>query len=115
MYHLFQKISKMTPSYMWIGFLSLTAVSYVVALDVVGSEESSNTTSLSARNGKGMINFFQTKNYILNRKQASFILMINLLTSSLIRPSYTIKATIFEKVFQPEKFPKTEYLTHTVP
>ena len=28
--------------------------------------------------------------------------------TSLIRPSYTIKATIFEKVFQPEKFPKTE-------
>ena len=31
-------------------------------------------------------------------------------TSGLIRPSYTIKATIFEKVFLPEKFPKTKYL-----
>ena len=29
-------------------------------------------------------------------------------TSSLIWPSYTIRATIFEKVFWPEKFPKTE-------
>ena len=32
----------------------------------------------------------------------------NLLTSSLIRPSYTIRATIFEKLFRPEKFPKTD-------
>ena len=32
-----------------------------------------------------------------------------LVTSSLIWPSYTTRATIFEKVFQPEKFPKTEY------
>ena len=32
-----------------------------------------------------------------------------LLTSSLIGPPYTIRATIFEKVFPPEKFPKTEY------
>ena len=30
-------------------------------------------------------------------------------TSSLIWPSYTIGATIFEKVFQPEKFPITEF------
>ena len=30
-------------------------------------------------------------------------------TSSLIRPSYTIRATIFEKVFRPKKFPKTEH------
>ena len=30
-------------------------------------------------------------------------------TSRLIRSSYTIKAIIFEKVFQPEKLPKTEY------
>ena len=29
--------------------------------------------------------------------------------SSLIRPSFTISATIFEKVFQPGKFLKTEY------
>ena len=33
-------------------------------------------------------------------------------TSSLIRPSYIIKATIFEKVFWPEKFPKTEHFGH---
>ena len=41
-----------------------------------------------------------------------FILTISqfyLSTSSLIRPSYTIRATIFEKVFWPEKFPKTKY------
>ena len=30
-------------------------------------------------------------------------------TSSLIRPSYTIGATIFENMFWLEKFPKTEY------
>ena len=30
-------------------------------------------------------------------------------TSSLIQPSYPLRATIFEKVFWPEKFPKTEY------
>ena len=30
-------------------------------------------------------------------------------TSSLIQPSYTIRATIFEKVFRLEKFPKTEH------
>ena len=29
-------------------------------------------------------------------------------TSSLIRPSNTIRVTIFEKMFQPEKFSKTE-------
>ena len=34
---------------------------------------------------------------------------ISLSTSSLIPPSYTIRATIFEKVSRPEKFPKTEY------
>ena len=34
---------------------------------------------------------------------------IHLLTLSLIRPSYTIRATIFEKAFRLEKFPKTEY------
>ena len=33
-------------------------------------------------------------------------------TSSLIQPFYTIRATIFEKVFQPENFPQTEYF-HT--
>ena len=33
----------------------------------------------------------------------------SLSTSSLIWPTYTIRATIFEKVFQPEKFPKNEY------
>ena len=33
----------------------------------------------------------------------------HLSTSSLIRPSYTIRATIFQKVFRPEKFHKTEY------
>ena len=31
------------------------------------------------------------------------------MTSSLIHPSYTIRATISEKVFLPEKFHKTEY------
>ena len=30
-----------------------------------------------------------------------------MLTSSLIRPSYTIRATIFEKVFRPKKFSHT--------
>ena len=35
--------------------------------------------------------------------------IIACLTSSLILPSDTIRATIFEKVFRPEKFPKTEY------
>ena len=30
-------------------------------------------------------------------------------TSSQIWPSYTIKATILEIVFRPEKFPKTKY------
>ena len=30
-------------------------------------------------------------------------------TSSLIRPSYTMRATIFERVFRPEKLPKMEY------
>ena len=30
-------------------------------------------------------------------------------TSSLIRLSFTIRATIFGKVFQPDKFPKIEY------
>ena len=33
-------------------------------------------------------------------------------TSSLIWPSYTIRATIFEKVFWPENFPKTEYFNN---
>ena len=33
----------------------------------------------------------------------------NLSNSSLIRPSYTIRATILKKVFRPEKFPTTEY------
>ena len=32
-----------------------------------------------------------------------------LTTSSLIRHSYTVRATIFEKVFRSEKFPKTDY------
>ena len=39
-------------------------------------------------------------------------LQSNLSTSSLILPSYTIRATIFEKVFWPEKFPKTEYFPY---
>ena len=30
-------------------------------------------------------------------------------TSSLILPSYTIRAAIFGEVFQPKKFPKSEY------
>ena len=34
-------------------------------------------------------------------------------TSSLIWPSYTKRATIFEKVLGPKKFPKTEYF-HTI-
>ena len=34
---------------------------------------------------------------------------MTLSTSSLIWPSYTIRATIFEKFYRPEKFPKTEY------
>ena len=34
---------------------------------------------------------------------------MSLLTSSLIRPSYTIRVIIFEKVFLPKKFLKTEY------
>ena len=33
----------------------------------------------------------------------------SLLTSSLIQPSYPLNATIFENVFRPEKFPKTDY------
>ena len=36
-------------------------------------------------------------------------LYTNLSTSSLIWPSYTIRSTIFEKVFWTEKFPKTKY------
>ena len=32
------------------------------------------------------------------------------MTSSLIHPSYTIRATILEKVFRPEIFPKTGFL-----
>ena len=35
----------------------------------------------------------------------------NLSTSSLIRPYYTIRTTIFEKVFWLEKFPKTELIS----
>ena len=39
-----------------------------------------------------------------------FDVMKNVLsTSSLIWPSYKIRATIFEKVFRPEIFLKTEY------
>ena len=34
---------------------------------------------------------------------------LHLSTSNLIRPSYTIRATISEKVFWPKTFPKTEY------
>ena len=37
------------------------------------------------------------------------LVYIYLSTSSLIWPSYTMRATILEKVFQPEKFLKTEH------
>ena len=38
-----------------------------------------------------------------------YVLQYSLSTSSLIRPSYSKRATIFEKVFWPKKLPKTEY------
>ena len=43
--------------------------------------------------------------YLVSRRSSESILS----TLNLIGPSYTIRATIFEKVFWPEKFPKTEY------
>ena len=47
--------------------------------------------------------------FSLNVSRPVNIIKCPLSTSSLIRPSYTIRATIFEKVFQPENFLKTEY------
>ena len=41
-----------------------------------------------------------------------YFLIRTLSTLSLIQPSYTIRATIFEKVFRPKKFPKTDSLLH---
>ena len=39
----------------------------------------------------------------------------HLLTLSLIQPSYKITATILEKVFRPEKFPKTDLQHNLLP
>ena len=57
-----------------------------------------------------LISFTHMKLHMLNRMDISKIMEKYILsTLNLIRPSYTIKATIFEKVFRPENFSKTDF------
>ena len=53
------------------------------------------------------------KAHLLTDSTFTLLLAHYLSTSSLIWPSYTIRATIFEKVFQPKKFPTTDEIALT--